>query len=162
MKRPFGILPTFFAIISFQKYFVPPDCSRPECSSGKRIQIIISDFYFLVIRFSHNLYFISSSSLRMFVCLTFVYIFNKLDRLDVSMRHISAKYINAPIKIVCEKVRSFHLKRFTIFKANNSHTIYVEVGKIELMEERIKRLCAASVAAYIILNYSFRAVHFFD
>ena len=99
---------------------------RGENAVQERIQIIISDFYFLVIRFSHKLYFISSSSLRTFVnclfCLTFVYIFNKLDRLDVSMRHISAKYINAPIKIVCEKVRSFHLKRFTIFKAN-SHTI---------------------------------------
>ena len=56
------------------------------------------------------------------------------------MRYIDANYMKMPIKIVSVKVRSFHLKRFTIFKANNSHTIYVEVGKIELMEERIKKI----------------------
>ena len=39
---------------------------RGENAVQERIQIIISDFYFLVIRFSHNLYFISSSSLRTF------------------------------------------------------------------------------------------------
>ena len=51
-----------------------------------------------------------------------LYISN-LDRLDVSMRYIDANYIKMPIKIVSVKVRSFRLKRFTIFKANNSHTI---------------------------------------
>ena len=49
-----------------------------------------------------------------------LYISN-LDRLDVSMRYIDANYIKMPIKIVSVKVRSFRLKRFTIFKANNSH-----------------------------------------
>ena len=63
-----------------------------------------------------------------------LYISN-LDRLDVSMRYIDANYMKMPIKIVSVKFRSFHLKRFTIFKANNSHTIYVEVGKIELMKK---------------------------
>ena len=48
---------------------------------------------------------------------------SNLDWLDVSMRYIDANYIKMPIKIVSVKVRSFRLKRFTIFKANNSHTI---------------------------------------